>query len=171
MKAYSVYIFVQSGSHTRYNEKEHSGADVPDFPAVLKRKGKDGTPKGTRYVTFEQVQDKSGHIKKYDYAIGLGSEKVKGEGKKKRKRKNCTSFSFSPEYPHKCAGDYKGYATLIELTPDEKELTVRFFKDEKLPKVTLFERWVNGELPDTVEIDAVPLPQGEKKADIGGTSA
>jgi hypothetical protein len=60
--------------------------------------------------------------------------------------------------PTKAWGDFGNDAILIELSPDRQTLTLFFVKDMKAVAHSLFERWTAGELSETVEADALPLP-------------
>jgi hypothetical protein len=70
----------------------------------------------------------------------------------------CTDFNLTPEYPRKGYGDFGGNAVLIAFTEDWSRLTMLFFEGKKGEKQALFAKWVCGEIPESVEGAAAPLP-------------
>jgi hypothetical protein len=56
MKPYAKYVFEKvPDMTTRYILREHSGADIPNFPAFWKQKGHPHEDEG--YIVFRETQD------------------------------------------------------------------------------------------------------------------
>ena len=158
MRPDAVYTFEKCpAAPTRFKLIEHTGADVPNFPAVWKVNSPGGK-KGEQYVGFrDKVVQKPGG-RHWDYAIELWKEKYLTEsGKPATKTKQCTGFNFDPKFPGKSCGDYEGYGLLIKFSDDWRRLTIWFFEGMANQKQSLFQKWVAGEMPELAAADTLKL--------------
>jgi hypothetical protein len=132
---------------TRYILREHSGADIPTFPAVWKK----GKNKGKSYIGYRPTQNNRPGHRQFSESISLENNRM------------FTGFNFDTVHNHKACGDFLTHGVLIEFSTDWKILTIYFIKDAKHEAAAYFEKWVNGELSLTVEKDILPVTGGQKK--------
>jgi hypothetical protein len=154
MKPDAVYIFEQCpGAHTRYKLIEHSGADIPDFPATWVNNCKGGKA-GEKYIGFRHtVNHKAGH-RRFEYTLELD------------KARTVTGLNFAyDDNPYIAFGDYGADAVLVRLrfTCTKECITVMFFKGKKEAAQALFQSWAAGELLEAAAVEA--LPPVKKKPD------
>jgi hypothetical protein len=132
MKPYAKYVFEQlPESKTRFILREHSGADIPNFPAVWKQKGH--PHQGEKYIVFRETQDNHPRVQ-YSHSLSL------------EKNRMCTSFNFIYDFPMKARGDYGDDAVLIQFSEDQTVLTIWFFENMKNQGIPLLMQWKAGEL-------------------------
>jgi hypothetical protein len=145
MKPDSIYVFEQCLlAHTRYKMIEHSGADIPDFPAQWVNNGKAGKA-GEKYIGFrETVNHKSGH-RQFSHTLELD------------KGRTVTGLNFAPDNPRRAFGDYGMDALLICFSETWGRITIQFFTGKKEAAQTLFQSWTAGEIPETAAAEALPL--------------
>jgi hypothetical protein len=108
---------------------EHSGADIPNFPAVWKQKGH--PHQGEKYIVFREVQD-TRPGKRFTHALSL------------EKNRMCTGFRFLLK--NTAYGDYGNDALLIEFSEDRTKLSIWFFEGKKDKAYFLFEKWMEGKM-------------------------
>jgi hypothetical protein len=131
MKSYAKYIFEKlPNMATRYILREHSGADIPDFPAFWKQKGH--PHEGEGYIVFRETQDTRPGMR-FTHALSLEQNRM------------CTGFRFLFNI-HTAYGDYGNDALLFEFSDDWTELTIWFFENKKEKSYFLFEKWMDGEM-------------------------
>ncbi|MFP3091404.1 hypothetical protein LQZ21_13875 [Treponema sp. TIM-1] len=131
MKPYAKYIFKKlPNMATRYILREHSGNDIPNFPAFWKQKGH--PHEGEGYIVFHETQNSRPRMR-FTHALSLENNRM------------CTGFRFLFKI-HTAYGDYGNDAMLIDFSDDWIKLTVWFFKDKKETAYFLFEKWTDGKL-------------------------
>jgi hypothetical protein len=132
MKPYAKYIFEKvPAMNTRYILREHSGFDIPDFPAFWKQKGH--LHEGEGYIVFRETQDTRPGMR-FTHALSL------------EKNRMCTGFRFLIGNKAIAYGDYGDDALLIEFSDDWTKLTIWFFEGKKNKAYFLFEDWTDGKM-------------------------
>lgn len=144
MKSYSKYIFQQSEhSKSSYILKEIHGFVFAGFPATYKK----GINKGLQYITFAEPCN-ANLRKKFNKCLYFGKNYL-------------TGLHFTELNPEKAFGDNKSLGLndclLVKLSESSKFLTVCFIKDMADQKETEFEKWLAGEILESVESDLVLL--------------
>jgi hypothetical protein len=150
MKPIAVYEFGQCPEHhTRYKLNEHRGGDIPGFPAIWQR----GKYAGQKYIGFrETVNNKPGH-RHFSHTIEL------------EKARTVTGLNFTLENPRRAYGDFGTDGLLIEFSDTWDTLKILFFRGQKETAQSLFQKWLAGEVSETLEADTMPLPyEAIKKA-------
>ena len=145
MRPDSIYVFEKCpAAHTRYKLIEHTGADVPNFPAVWLVNCKGGK-KGERYVGYRnKVTQKIGG-RHFDFALELDGGRI------------VTGLNFTPEFPGRSCGDFNGDGLLVEFSDSGNHLTVWFFEGMANQKQSLFQKWISGEILEVAAGDSLPL--------------
>jgi hypothetical protein len=153
MKADAKYRFEKSPTaKTAYLLTGKAGADIPAVLGEYVR----GANKGRQFIYADKTQYQKPGGTDVEYSLYTTNKEAIGTSGKKRRR--ISGFNLTPENPHRAFGDYGNDALLIEFSKDEKELELYFFKDMKTAAQTIFEKWIAGEVPETVEADALPFP-------------
>jgi hypothetical protein len=125
MKADSLFVFKQMTAKTRYALTAHEGADIPGFPAI----GLRGKIKGIKYVVLRPTQrNRPGH-RNFTHSISYGDNSM------------ITGANFLPKTGGKAFGDFRNDGILIDLAPDNKELTLYFFRGLKQTVGLLYREW------------------------------
>lgn len=146
MRPTSIYIFRQSeNAKSAYILENQIGNPIENFPSVYVQ----GKNSGKKYIIYDN------HLQPYrkgqrNFAKNLFFHKVI-DGKKEKV--NLTGFNTSIEFPCKAYGDCKNPkglnlndAVLIELSPDDKIITLYFFTGQGDNAQLLWERWTAGKL-------------------------
>ncbi len=143
MKAYSKYVFEQSDtSQSTYILKEIHGFELARFLSTIKETGQQN-------IRFGLPDEKRPQDKGFDKIVyGLG---------------RITGIKFSTLAPGKTFGDtanptMKGNdCLLLEFSDNSKVLTVYVIKDMANQKKTVFEKWLNGDILESVYSELLPL--------------
>ena len=144
MKTYAKFIFEKiPEAGTRFILREHSGADISNFPAVWKLK----THRyyGERYIVFKRT-DPTILGQRFTHCFCIGDRRI-------------AFFSFKPQFPNKSWTVYGDDAILIDFNNDRTVLSLMFFKGMKDHAYSLFKQWTAGKLEQMKEkIEAHDLP-------------
>jgi hypothetical protein len=145
-KAKFVFTRIE-GTATRYALSEHTGIEIPRFPAVWT----EGPRAGQKYIGLRDTCDRRiiYSCRKYgDLTLEL------------EKARMVTAFSLSERYPTKAYGDFAGGALLIEIPQDKSTITLYFYPGMKPMRQALFREWAAGKLDMSVKI---PIMIKERK--------
>jgi hypothetical protein len=132
VKPYARYVFEKLfKAGTRYILREHSGVNIPDFPAIWKSPSH--PHKGEKYIAFRETQaQRPGQ--RFTHALSLENNRM------------CTGLNFSLDFPQKSYGDFSNDAILIEFYVNRTWLILWFFEGIKMQSETLYNQWISGRL-------------------------
>ncbi len=144
MKPYSKYIFeLSETSKSSYLLKEIHGFVFADFPAMYKT----GKNKGLQYITFAEPYN-ANLKKKFNKCLYFGNNYL-------------TGLHFTELNPGKAFGDNKSLGLndclLVEHSESSRGLTVYFIKDMADQKEAVFEKWLAGDVLESVDSDLLLL--------------
>jgi hypothetical protein len=107
------YSFEKYGK-TRFILRESNGVAIPDFPAVWVQE--DHPHKGMRYVVFTDYWGRQSNLsgRLFTHTLSFGEKSI--------------GLTFAHEHPGKGCGEYFNFEVLVQMSPDEKTLTVQFFR-------------------------------------------
>jgi hypothetical protein len=130
------------GTATRYDLSEHTGIEIPRFPAVWT----EGQRAGQKYIGLRDTCDRRVYCNCRKYGdLTLELEKAH----------MVTAFSLSERYPTKAYGDFAGGALLIEIPQDKSSITLYFYPDMKPMRQALFREWAAGKLDMAVKVPGI----------------
>jgi hypothetical protein len=143
MKPDAKYIFEKiPEAATRYILRKHSGADIPNFPALWTMK----THRyyGEKYICFKNT-DPTIPGQRFTHCLCLERDRM------------IVFFNFNSRFPSKARGSYANDAILIEYNKETTTLTLLFFINKSSQVCSLFNKWTAGELEEKVETDDLPI--------------
>ena len=134
MKPYARYLFESPSPRWNHRLIEHTGNDVPDFPAVWLPPNAPQYAIGVKSINIKEIQDNT----QYTHAL-------------LKRDIMCAGINISNRSSG--YGDFGDYALLAEIGKNSFNgiryislLNIWFFKDMKQQSEILFDQWISGEL-------------------------